>query len=62
MGPSTDPLSVVDQNFKVYKIKGLRIVDASVWRNIPGYFINAPTSMLAEKAAEVMIADAKKVV
>ncbi len=52
MGTATDPMSVVDYQFRVHNVKGLRIVDASVFPNIPGMFIVVPIYMIAEKAAE----------
>lgn len=48
---------VVDSRFNVYGVKGLRVVDASIFPRIPGYFICAPTYMVAEKAADVMLED-----
>ena len=36
---------------------GLRVVDASVFRDIPGYFIVTPVFMIAEKAADTLLAD-----
>ncbi len=58
MGPSCDPLAVVDSRFRVHGTKGLRIVDASVFPRIPGLFIAVPIFMIAEKASDVILADA----
>jgi choline dehydrogenase-like flavoprotein len=52
-----DNHAVLDSRFRVHGVKGLRIVDASVFPKIPGYFILAPIFMIAEKAADVLIAD-----
>jgi len=41
-------------------VSGLRVVDASVFPRIPGFFIVTPTYMIAEKASDVILADAKK--
>jgi len=60
MGPANNPLSVVDSNFRVIGTQNLRIVDASVFPRIPGFFIVTPIYMIAEKASDVIIADAKK--
>jgi len=60
MGPENDPLSVVDSNFHVIGTQNLRIVDASVFPRIPGFFIATPIYMIAEKASDVIIADARK--
>jgi choline dehydrogenase len=59
MGPRGNPNAVVDSNFRVYGTRGLRVVDASVFPRIPGFFIVTPTYMIAEKASDVIIADAK---
>jgi choline dehydrogenase len=50
--------SVVDARLKVHGIAGLRIVDASVFPNITSGNINAATMMVAEKGAEMILADA----
>lgn len=57
MGSPNDPTAVVDSNFRVIGTKGLRIVDASIFPEIPGLFIVMPTYMISEKAAEVILAD-----
>lgn len=51
---------VVNTNFEVYGTKGLRIVDASVFPKIPGFFIVTSIYMIGEKAADVIAAAAKK--
>jgi len=50
---------VVDKDFKVHGVKGLRIVDASVFPKIPGFFIVTSVYMIGEKAADVIAAAAK---
>jgi choline dehydrogenase len=50
----TDPLSVVDPETKVRGIQGLRVVDSSVFPTIPNGNLNAPTIMLAERAADLI--------
>ena len=49
---------VVDGNFQVYGTQNLRIVDASVFPKIPGFFIVSSIYMIAEKAADVIHAKA----
>lgn len=49
--------SVVDARLNVHGLRGLRIVDASVFPNITSGNINAPTMMLAEKAASLILRD-----
>ncbi len=45
---------VVNTNFQVYGTKGLRIVDASIFPKIPGFFIVTSVYMIGEKAADVI--------
>jgi len=44
----------------VHGTKGLRVVDASVFPRIPGFFVVMPIYMIAEKAADVILADARR--
>jgi choline dehydrogenase len=60
MGPPGDPMAVVDSAFRVYGTNGLRVVDASVFPRIPGFFIVAPTYMISEKASDVIAAAARR--
>ena len=50
-----DEMSVVDENLKVKGIQNLRVVDASVIPEIPSANLNAPTLMIAEKAADCIL-------
>ena len=59
MGKPDDPNAVVDSKFRVIGTKGLRVVDASVFPRIPGFFIVTPVYMIAEKASEDIIHAAK---
>ena len=54
MGHKSDTKAVTDYNFKVHGTQNLRIVDASVFPDIPGPFISVPIYMIAERAAEVI--------
>jgi choline dehydrogenase len=47
---------VLDGNFRVHGTAGLRVVDASVFPRIPGFFIVSAVYMVAEKAADVILA------
>jgi choline dehydrogenase len=46
---------VVDSEFRVHGTKGLRIVDASVFPRIPGFFIASAVYLVAEKAARTIL-------
>jgi choline dehydrogenase len=60
MGPAEDPMAVVDSRFRVHGTRGLRVVDASVFPRIPGFFIVSAVYMIGEKASDVIIEDARK--
>ncbi len=57
IGSGDDPLTVLDSRFRVRGVQGLRVVDASVFPRIPGFFIVANVYMVAEKAADVLTED-----
>jgi choline dehydrogenase len=59
MGPRSDPMAVVDNRFRVHGTRGLRVVDASVFPKIPGFFIVTSVYMIAEKASDVILEDAR---
>jgi choline dehydrogenase-like flavoprotein len=58
MGLPSDPLMVVDERLRVAGIERLRVVDASVMPAITSGNTNAPTMMIAEKGAALILAGA----
>jgi choline dehydrogenase-like flavoprotein len=59
LGPDGDEYAVLDSRFRVRGVTGLRVVDASIFPNIPGYFIVTNIYVASEKAADVVIEDAR---
>ncbi|KAI0097368.1 choline dehydrogenase [Nemania sp. FL0031] len=55
IGADDDPMAVLDGDFRVRGVDGLRVVDASVFPKIPGTFIALPIIMIAEKASAVIL-------
>lgn len=52
IGAANDPLAVVDPQMRVIGVEGLRVVDSSTMPSITNANLNAPTIMIAEKAAD----------
>jgi len=50
-----DAMAVVDSQTRVHGLQGLRVVDSSIFPSIPNGNLNAPTIMLAERAADLIL-------
>jgi len=57
MGPEWDPDAVVDPRLRVYGVKGLRVIDASIMPTIVSGNTNAPAIMIGEKGADLVKED-----
>ena len=55
MGAAHDPMAVLDAQLRVKGISGLRVIDASAMPTLVSGNTNAPTIMLAEKAADCLL-------
>ena len=55
IGADNDPNAVLDSKFRVRGVQNLRVVDASVFPKIPGFYIVVPVYMISEKAADVIL-------
>jgi len=58
IGGASDPRAVLGSDFRVHGTQGLRVVDASVFPRIPGFFIVTAIYMVAEKASALIAAAA----
>ncbi|KAK6207425.1 GMC oxidoreductase [Colletotrichum tabaci] len=59
IGADDNPHAVLDSNFKVRRVDGLRVVGASIFPKIPGFYVVLGTYMASKKATDVIIAEAQ---
>jgi choline dehydrogenase len=59
IGADGDKMAVLDHRFRVRGTTGLRVVDASIFPRIPGFFIVSAIYMIAEKASEDILGTAR---
>ena len=55
MGREDDEMAVVDSRCRVRGLRGVRVVDSSIFPSIPNGNLNAPTIMVAERAADLIL-------
>jgi choline dehydrogenase len=60
MGLASDRNAVIDERLRVIGVDGLRVVDASIMPAITSGNTNAPTMMIAEKGAAMILADRRR--
>jgi len=58
IGQDSDAMAVLDSSFRVRGVKNLRVVDASAFPKLPGYFPVSAVYMISEKASDVIISAA----
>jgi choline dehydrogenase len=55
MGRADDPLAVVDPACRVIGVEGLRVADSSIFPRVTNGNLNAPSIMVGEKAADLVL-------
>lgn len=60
MGVARDPLAVVDERLRVYGTRSLRVVDCSIMPTLVSGNTNVPIVMVAEKASDMILEDARE--
>lgn len=57
IGSADDPMAVLDKDFRIRGTRRLRVVDASVFPDIPGFFIASAVYLVSEKASDALLAE-----
>ena len=57
MGNATSSAAVLDERLRVRNVRNLRVIDSSIFPNIPNANINAPTMMVGEKGVHMVLQD-----
>ena len=55
MGPKTDDTAVVDNNLKVYGLKNIRVIDASIMPTMLSANLHSGTTLIGEKGSDLVL-------
>jgi choline dehydrogenase len=55
MGPKSDPTAVVDDNLKVYGLKNIRVIDASIMPTMLSANLHSGATLIGEKGSDLVL-------
>ena len=55
MGPKSDPTAVVDNNLKIYGLKNIRVVDASIMPTMLSANLHSGATLIGEKGSDLVL-------